>query len=108
MNSKRILSLVMAMVLAVSLCLPGTTAYAIEPEDDDLESEQVIPTEPALCSYTSNENDRHADIPPLKIWLSLRHISTLPPFGAGALKIHLRGLVTAFCSSQLCGEHLAP
>ena len=48
MNSKRILSLVLAMVLAVSLCLPGTTAYAIEPEDDDLESEQVIPTEPAI------------------------------------------------------------
>ena len=47
MNSKRILSLVLAMVLAVSLCLPGTTAYAIEPEDDDLESEQVIPV-----SYT--------------------------------------------------------
>ena len=54
MNSKRILSLVLAMVLAVSLCLPGTTAYAIEPEDDDLESEQVIPTEPALFSYTRN------------------------------------------------------
>ena len=36
MNSKRILSLVLAMVLAVSLCLPVTTAYAIEPEDDDL------------------------------------------------------------------------
>lgn len=51
---------------------------------------------------------RLSPIPPLEIWLSLRHISTLPPFGAGALKIHLRGLVTAFCSSQLCGEHLAP
>ena len=76
MNSKRILSLVMAMVLAVSLCLPGTTAYAIEPEDDDLESEQVIPTEPALCSYTSNENDRHADIVE-RIRDTKRHLSCM-------------------------------
>ena len=29
---------------------------------------------------------RLSPIPPLEMWLNLRHISTLPPFGTGALK----------------------
>ena len=96
MNSKRILSLVMAMVLAVSLCLPGTTAYAIEPEDDDLESEQVIPTEPALCSYTSNENDRHAD----NVTLS-EAVGVLNENGGGTITVTRSGLASNGSSAIL-------
>ena len=96
MNSKRILSLVLAMVLAVSLCLPGTTAYAIEPEDDDLESEQVIPTEPALCSYTSNENDRHAD----NVTLS-EAVGVLNENGGGTITVTRSGLASNGSSAIL-------